>query len=244
VQGVGGDFALGVDIHGLAALATKLYGYIPPSEEVVDAVEGAVKKLIGHAGWEGDDAKSFQDAWGADASDARKLTMFIDDAAKVIDNLASALAEIQRVANNRRVEVRGSGGYNPELAVLQDAQNKSNKLQREAARRLIALATEGGWSVLDSAKARSKDENLSNGLRSTLKGVEDDIDDARPDDAFPVKDFFEMVATGAGIGAAVGAPWGGVGALPGAAAGGLIGGTIGVVAGGGKWTIDQIDDWF
>lgn len=43
---------------------------------------------------------SNQDAWSADASDAKKLSMFTDDAATVIDDLAYALAELQIAAND------------------------------------------------------------------------------------------------------------------------------------------------
>jgi hypothetical protein len=64
VQSVGSVFSLGPDIRGLAALATKLYGYVPPGEKIVEEIEASVKKLVGDAGWKGKDANEFQDAWG------------------------------------------------------------------------------------------------------------------------------------------------------------------------------------
>lgn len=75
VQRAGADAAsLGVDIYGIAALATKLYQYAIPQKEIIDAVEGSVKKLLTDAGWRGKDAKEFEDAWTADAVEAGKLS--------------------------------------------------------------------------------------------------------------------------------------------------------------------------
>ncbi|TDE33396.1 hypothetical protein [Actinomadura sp. 6K520] len=255
VQPVGSLFSLGVDIHGLAALATKLYGYVPPGERIVEEVESSVKKLVGDAGWRGDDANAFQDAWGADAGDAKKLSMFTDDAAKIMDDLASALAELQISANNRKLDYERKSDRatdDPERQrdlsiILRDAKEKAREMQRSAADRLVALYSgkaEGSWSVLDAAKARSKDENVSKGLRDKLGDVEDELDDGLADDDFPWTDFVGWVGGGAGIGAAVGAFFGGVGAIPGSAVGGGIGLAAGAVVGGGKWAVDQIDDWF
>jgi hypothetical protein len=255
VQPVGSVFSLGVDIRGLAALATKLYGYVPPGERMVNEIEASVKKLVGDAGWKGKDANEFQDAWGADASDAKKLSMFTDDAAKIIDDLASALAELQIVANNRKLDYEQKSdkpANDPERLrdismLLRDALIKAGNMQEEAAKRLVALYSgkaEGSWSVLDAAKARAKDKDVSKDLREKLEGVEDELDDGLPDDDFPWTEFVGWVGGGAGIGAAIGAFFGGVGAVPGAAVGGGVGLVIGGVVGGGKWAADQIDDWF
>jgi uncharacterized protein YukE len=255
VQPVGSVFSLGVDIHGLAALATKLYAYVPPSEKIVEEIETSVKRLVSDAGWKGDDANEFQDAWGADASDAKKLSMFTDDAAKIIDDLASALAELQIAANNHKLDYEQKSPRPPDDAVrlrdismiLRDAQIKAMDMQEEAAKRLVALYSgeaKGSWSVLDAAKARSKDEDVSKDLREKLEGVEDELDDGLLDDDFPWTDFMGWAGGGAGIGAAAGAFFGGVGAIPGATVGGGIGLVAGGVVGGGKWVADQIDDWF
>ncbi|MFB4308701.1 hypothetical protein [Actinomadura sp. GTD37] len=255
VQAAGGLFSLGVDIRGLAALATKLYGYAPASEKVVEQMQGSVKRLVGDAGWKGDDANTFEDAWGADASDAGKLSMFTDDAAKILDDLASALAELQIAANNRKLEYERKStrpADDPQVKrdlsiMLQNAKNKAREMQSDAAKHLVSLYSgekKGSWSVLDAVKARSKDDDVSKNLRGKLGDVEDDLDDGLPDDDFPWTDFVGWVGGGAGIGAAIGAFFGGVGAVPGAAIGGGIGLVAGGVVGGGKWAVDQIDDWF
>ena len=131
--------------------------------------------------------------------------------------------------------------------ILHDAQAKARETQAEAAKRQAVLYSgkaKGSWSVLEAAKARSKDTDVSNDLRGKLKGVEDDLDDGLPDDDFPWTDFFSWAGGGAGIGAAVGAFFGGIGAVPGATIGGGVGLVLGGVVGGGKWAVDQIDDWF
>lgn len=255
VQPVGGFFSLGVDIRGLAALATKLYGYAPASEKVVDELQGSVKRLVGDAGWKGEDAKGFQDAWGADAGDAKKLSMFTDDAAKILDDLASALAGLQIAANNRKLEYEHKStrpANDPQVqrdlsVMLHDAQSKAREMQADAAKRLVSLYSgekKGTWSVLQAVKDRSKDDDVSKKLKGRLGDVEDDLDDGLPDDDFPWTDFVGWAGGGAGIGATVGAFFGGVGAIPGATIGGGIGLVAGGVVGGGKWAIDQIDDWF
>ncbi|MDL4818318.1 hypothetical protein [Actinomadura opuntiae] len=255
VQPVGGFFGLGVDIRGLAALATKLYGYAPASEKVVEQLQGSVGRLVGDAGWKGDDANRFQDAWGADASDARKLSMFTDDAAQILDDLASALAELQVAANNRKLDYEHQStrpANDPQVqqdlgVMLRDAQAKAREMQSDAAKRLVALYSgekKGTWSVLDAVKVRALDDDVSKRLRDKLGDVEDDLDDGLPDDDFPWTDFVGWAGGGAGLGATVGAFFGGVGAVPGATLGGGIGLVAGGVVGGGKWAIDQIDDWF
>jgi hypothetical protein len=211
--------------------------------------------VVGDAGWKGEDANEFQDAWGADASDAKKLSMFTDDAAKIIDNLASALAELQIAANNRKLDYEEKSNRPADdpvrvrdiSLILGDALTKAREMQAEAAKHLVALYSgkaKGSWSVLDAAKARSKDEDVSKDLREKLEGVEDELDDGLPDDDFPETDFVGWVGGGAGIGAAIGAFFGGVGSIPGTAVGGGVGLVIGGVVGGGKWAADQIDDWF
>ncbi|MFG2017224.1 hypothetical protein [Actinomadura geliboluensis] len=255
VQPVGGFFSLGVDIRGLAALATKLYAYAPASEKVVEEIQKSVKRLVGDAGWTGGDANSFEDAWGADASDAKKLSMFTDDAAKILDDLASALAELQLAANNRKLEYERKSTkpandpqVKQDLAVmLRNAQDKARDMQSDAAKNLVSLYSgekKGAWSVLDAVKARSKDDDVSKKLRDKLGDVEDDLDDGLPDDDFPWTDFVSWVGGGAGIGAAIGSFGGGIGAIPGGVVGGGVGLVAGAVVGGGKWTIDQFDDWF
>jgi uncharacterized protein YukE len=250
VQHVGEDYALGVDIYGLAALANKLYGYAPPSEEVVDAIESSVRKLVSDASWKGDDANAFQNAWDADAREARKLPMLIDDAGMLIDNLATSLAELQLAVNDRILNAKN----NPDQLtrdrevgeIARDATIKSKKLQEEAADHLVALYSgkNGSWSLLDATKERTEDEDIPKGLRDRAKDVEDELDDSLPDDHFDASGFLGWMATGAGIGATIGAPFEGVGAIPGAIVGGFVGLGAGAVAGGGKWAIDQLDDLF
>ncbi len=255
VQPVGSVFSLGVDIRGLAALATKLYGYVPPGEQIVEEIDASVKRLVSDAGWKGEDANNFQDAWEADASDAKKLSMFTDDAAKIIDDLASALAELQIAANNRKLDYEQKSNRPADdpmqvrdiSLILRDAEEKARETQDEAAKHLVALYSgkaKGSWSVLAAAKARSEDEDVTKGLRKKLEGVEDDLDDGLPDDDFPWTEFVGWVGGGAGIGAAIGSFFGGIGAVPGSAVGGGVGLVIGGVVGGGKWAADQIDDWF
>lgn len=255
VQPVGSVFSLEVDIRGLAALATKLYGYVPPGEQIVEEIDASVDRLVNDAGWQGDDAKEFEDAWGADASDAKKLTMFTDDAAKILDDLASALAELQIAANNRKLDYERSSSLPPDhperqrdiSLILRDALIKAGDLQGEAAKRLVALysgKTKGSWSIMDAAKSRSTDKDIPEDLRDRLKDAEDELDDGLPDDDFPWTNFMSWAGGGAGIGGVIGGFFGGVGAIPGSVVGGGIGLVAGGLVGGGKWVADQIDDLF
>ncbi|MFB4314417.1 hypothetical protein [Actinomadura sp. 21ATH] len=255
VQPVGSFFSLDVDIRGLAALANKLYGYVSPGEAIIDEVEETIKRLVRHAGWRGSDANEFQDAWTVDAGDARKLSMFIDDVAKMMDDLASALAELQIAANNRQLDYEQKSSLSPNhperirdlSLILRDAQGKSRMMQAEVAQRLVALYSgkaQESWSVLSAVKDRSKGGDISRDLREKLEAVDDELDDALSDDDFPWTDFVSWAGGVAGIGGVLGSFAGGVGAVPGSALGGGIGLAVGAVVGGGRWTIDQIDDWF
>ncbi|MFI0444446.1 hypothetical protein [Actinomadura sp. 6N118] len=246
VQRIGEENSLGVDIHGLAALANKLYSYVPPAKEIVNDLRRAVRKLVTDAGWKGDDANRFEDAWGVDAANAEKLSMFIEDVAGVLDNLATSLSELQLALNERMISLKGKEtGKFDKLALWKDAITQSNKVQAEAAKRLVTLyAGNKEWSVLAVTKSLSKDKNIDSGLRKSLGDLNDELDDHLPDNDFDWSGFLTWAGTGAGIGGVIGSPFAGVGAIPGSVVGGSAGLLIGGGYSSGKWAIDQLDDWF
>src|ERR1700689_1016700 len=54
---------VGGDIHGLAALAGTLYGYVPRIEDVISALDRKVSQIVGDAGWQGTAASAFTRNW-------------------------------------------------------------------------------------------------------------------------------------------------------------------------------------
>ena len=86
---------VGGDIHGLAAFAGTLYGYLPGIEDVVTALDKKVSQIVGDAGWQGAAASAFTANWQKISAEANALGLVIIQAGSVVDQLAVELSKIE-----------------------------------------------------------------------------------------------------------------------------------------------------
>lgn len=161
----GGRWSIGVDFVGLAGLANTLHKYVSADERIVSAVNKSIHRVTKDAGWRGDAAKTFNDAWKRDTLLAQKLSAFEDGVSDIIAELAVALSCIQkklveRVDELARTVGLSNFGGDPAVAqaalrseqakASQEANKLSQKAQKEAADKLIELYSgkggAGRWS--------------------------------------------------------------------------------------------------
>lgn len=100
---------VGGDIHGLSALAGTLYGYLPKIDEAVTFLNNSVSKVAHDAGWSGDAAGAFQQAWGTDALAAQALQSVISATGDAIDTLAVQLAAVESALEDGADHARTQG---------------------------------------------------------------------------------------------------------------------------------------
>ncbi len=86
---------VGGDIHGLAALAATLYGYIPQIEDGVTVLDKKVSQIVGDAGWQGPAASAFTGNWERVSAEANALGLVIIQTGSIVDQLAADLAKIE-----------------------------------------------------------------------------------------------------------------------------------------------------
>lgn len=259
----GGRWSIGVDFVGLAGLANTLHKYVSADERIVSAVNKSIHRVTKDAGWRGDAAKTFNDAWERDTLLAQKLGAFEDGVGDIIAELAVALSWIQKKLVERVDELArtvGLSNFGGDPAVAQaalrseqakagqEANKLSQKAQKEAADKLIELYSGkgGGWSVVKALDDLEHNQYVPRELKKTISKAEDGLKDQVPGE----KSLFDQVTgsktvTGLGVGGTVGAFVGGVigvvGGPPGIGTGAAIGGLIGS-SGGGIW--GGIEDLF
>ncbi|MES9539362.1 MULTISPECIES: hypothetical protein [unclassified Actinomadura] len=260
---IGGQWNIGVDFVGLAGLANTLHKYVSADERIVSDVNKSVHRVTKDAGWRGDAAKSFNEAWEKDTQFAQKLSTFEDGVGDVIADLAVALAWIQKKLVERVDELARTVGltnFGGDPGVAQaalrseqakagrEADKLSQKAQKEAAEKLIALYSgkAGGWSAVKALDDLEHNQYVPRELQKTISKIEDGLREQVPGE----KSLFDQVTgsktlTGLGVGGTVGAFVGGVigvvGGPPGIGTGAAIGGLIGS-SGGGIW--GGIEDLF
>ena len=107
---------VGGDIHGLAAFAGALYGYVPGMEDVVTALNKQVSEIVGDAGWQGAAATAFTGNWEKVSAEANAVGLVVIQAGSIVDQLAVELAKIENAleraadqAAAHGVEIGGNG---------------------------------------------------------------------------------------------------------------------------------------
>lgn len=107
---------VGGDIHGLAAFAGTLYGYLPGIEDVVTALDQKVSQIVGDAGWQGAAASAFTANWEKISAEANALGLVIIQAGSIVDQLAVELSKIENaleqaadLAAAHGVQIGGNG---------------------------------------------------------------------------------------------------------------------------------------
>ncbi|MGF1427217.1 hypothetical protein [Kitasatospora sp. LaBMicrA B282] len=100
---------IGGDIHGLSALAGTLYGYQPQIEEASTFLDNSVNKIAHDAGWSGDAASAFKQAWETDSMAATALAGIISSTGDIVDTLAVDLATIESALEAAADQARKAG---------------------------------------------------------------------------------------------------------------------------------------
>ncbi len=86
---------VGGDIHGLAAFAGTLYGYVPEMESVVTALNKKVDQIVTDAGWRGSAAQAFTGNWEKVSAEVNAVGLVVIQTGSVVDQLASNLSKIE-----------------------------------------------------------------------------------------------------------------------------------------------------
>lgn len=91
---------VGGDIHGLAAFAGTLYGYVPEMEDVVTVLNKKVGQVVTDAGWQGSAAQAFTGNWERVSAEVNAVGLVVIEAGSVVDQLAANLATIENALEN------------------------------------------------------------------------------------------------------------------------------------------------
>jgi hypothetical protein len=100
---------VGGDIHGLAAFAGTLFGYVPQFDDVATALDKKVSQIVGDAGWRGKAASAFTGNWDQISAEIDAVGLVVLQAASTADELAQQLAGIEN-ALEQAADVTASHG--------------------------------------------------------------------------------------------------------------------------------------
>ncbi len=100
---------VGGDIHGLAAFARTLYGYVPRFEDVVTALDKKVGQIVGDAGWEGSAASAFTSNWEMVSAEVNAVGLVIIQTGSIVDQLAVELSKIENALEMAADETAAHG---------------------------------------------------------------------------------------------------------------------------------------
>ena len=108
------------DIGGLNGIVFQMNQATSPLNDVVNALDGVVSRLVGDTGWNGDAAKLFTGVWEQDAAAVSILASNVGSACAAITTLVAALTSAQgecdaaaRAAATAGVRFDPSGGPTP-----------------------------------------------------------------------------------------------------------------------------------
>lgn len=100
---------VGGDIHGLAAFAGTLYGYVPEMEDVVTALNKKVGQIVTDAGWQGSAAQAFTGNWEKVSAEVNAIGLVVIEAGSIVDQLAADLAKIENALENAAAQAAAHG---------------------------------------------------------------------------------------------------------------------------------------
>jgi uncharacterized protein YukE len=112
---------VGGDIHGLAAFAGTLYGYVSKIEDVVTPLNQKVSQIVGDAGWQGRAAAAFTSNWEKLSAEANALGLVIIETGSIVDQLAVNLSRIENALEEAAGQAAahgvqiGGGGQPPQV---------------------------------------------------------------------------------------------------------------------------------
>lgn len=100
---------VGGDIHGLAAFAGTLYGYVPGMEDVVTALNKKVGQIVTDAGWQGSAAQAFTGNWEKVSAEVNAIGLVVIQAGSIVDQLAADLSKIENALENAASQAAAHG---------------------------------------------------------------------------------------------------------------------------------------
>lgn len=100
---------VGGDIHGLAAFAGTLYGYVPEMEDVVAVLDEKVGQIVTDAGWQGSAAQAFTGNWEKISAEVNAVGLVVIEAGSIVDQLAADLAKIENALENAAGQAAAHG---------------------------------------------------------------------------------------------------------------------------------------
>lgn len=177
---------VGGDIHGLAALAGTLYGYVPGMESVVTALDKQVSQIVTDAGWQGSAAKAFTGNWEKVSAQVSAVGLVVIQTGGIVDQLAANLASIENALESAAAQAAshgvqiGAGGQPPDVCYsdptkeswrvsysdfYQRCLNDANDARVQAAGDLVQLS-----SVTTTGKP-SKPASSGSGVSAAPNGV-------------------------------------------------------------------------
>ena len=121
---------VGGDIHGLAAFASTLYGYVPRMEDVVTALNKKVGQIVGDAGWAGAAASAFTANWEKVSAETNAIGLVVIETGSIVDQLAVDLSKIENALEKAADETAahgvpiGSNGRPPQACYTNQTQEE------------------------------------------------------------------------------------------------------------------------
>jgi uncharacterized protein YukE len=100
---------VGGDIHGLAAFAGTLYGYVPGMEDVVTALNKQVTGIVTDAGWQGSAARAFTGNWEKVSAQVNAVGLVVIQTGSIVDQLAANLATIENALEGAASQAAAHG---------------------------------------------------------------------------------------------------------------------------------------
>jgi uncharacterized protein YukE len=100
---------VGGDIHGLAAFAGTLHGYVPEMEDVVTALNKKVGQIVTDAGWQGAAAQAFSGNWEKVSAEVNAVGLVVIETGSIVDQLAADLAKIEHALENAASQAAAHG---------------------------------------------------------------------------------------------------------------------------------------
>lgn len=239
----------GNDIDGIHALAGTVYGYVPPSLDVVNKLNGSVDELMRAVGWQGQAAESFRNAWERDSAEAVALTGLIDNGGEILDTLALELAWIQNEWESLDPDpqkAREMGRDSAQAKIAQALATAAQDLNSLSANKIASAARQDIQDgTIPAADRKALEDVLTLSLGTVPQQQSGPATDTRFFNSHTMKDamggtgFGTFVGTlvGGGIGL-LGGPFAAVTIPAGALAGGTIGGAVGGTL-GGLWGLGE-----
>jgi uncharacterized protein YukE len=100
---------VGGDIHGLAAFAGTLYGYVPEMEDVVTALNKKVSRIVTDSGWQGKAASAFTSNWELISAQVNAVGLVVIQTGSIVDQLAQDLSKIENALENAAGQAAAHG---------------------------------------------------------------------------------------------------------------------------------------